>query len=246
MHSHFLKLNRDKTEVLVLTKPSLRSHAIPSLSVDGLKVCSSECVTDLGVHYDTTLRMENHIRAVCKKTYYQIHLIHKVRRFITEDAARTLVNSNVTTLIDYCNGLLFGLPSSLLNLLQRVQNSAARVIKRISKSCHITPVLKELHWLPVKYRVEYKIILLTFKALNGFAPSYICDLLQPYRPTRSLRSATGNLLVIPSHATVFGGRAFEVCAPNLWNSLPLSVRQIKSVGAFKSNLKTHFFKLAFT
>ena len=245
MTKNCLKLNSDKTEVLILTKPSV-SQIVPSLTICGLTVHGSDCVRDLGVYYDHLLKLDTHIRAVCKKAFYQIHLIHRIRKFINEDAARTLVQTNVISLIDYCNGLLIELPASLLGLLQRVQNSAARVVKRLPMSCHITPVLKELHWLPVKFRVDYKVLLLTFKSLNGLAPDYLSDLLTPYRPNRTLRSASENLLTVPSCKTKsFGGRAFEVSAPALWNSLPSEMRKITSVDFFKRRLKTFLFSLAF-
>lgn len=190
--------------------------------------------------------MEAHIRSVCKRAYYQIHLIHRVRRYISEDAARRLVQANVTSLLDYCNGLLVGLPKKLLDMLQRVQNCAARVIKVASKSTHITPILKALHWLPIKYRIDYKIILLVFKTLNGLAPPYLADLLHPYQPSRSLRSSNENLLTAQTFKLkAYGGRSYEVVAPTLWNALPAQMRKISSLTIFKTSLKTHLFNQAF-
>ena len=183
MKSHFLKLNSDKTELLVMTKPNLKSHGLTSLSICGSDISVSPDVRDLGVQYDSLLKMETHIKQICKKAYYQISLIHKVRQYLTEDSVRKLVQANITSLLDYCNGLLIGLPCSLLSKLQRVQNCAARVVKCVPQSTHITPILKELHWLPIKYRIDFKVILLTFKALNGLAPPYLSELLSPYQPS---------------------------------------------------------------
>jgi hypothetical protein len=246
MNSHFLKLNGEKTELLVVTKPSLAYNSSFSMCICSSTIQSSDCVRDLGVNLDSFLKMESHIRSVCKKAYYQLHLIYKVRKYIDEDAARTLVCSNVTPLLDYCNGLLSGLPVSLLNLLQRVQNSAARIIKQLPKSSHITPVLKGLHWLPISSRVDYKTILLTFKGLNGMAPNYIKDLLVPYNPCRTLRSSNNNLLTVPKYrCKAYGSRMFEVRAPQLWNSLPIELRGMTSLEQFKKSLKTYLFRLAF-
>jgi len=246
MNSHFLKLNGDKTELLVLTKPSLAHNTSLSIKICGSAIRNSDHVRDLGVDFDCFLKMDTHIRSVCKKAYYQLHLIYKVRKYIDEDAARTLVCSNVTSLLDYCNGLLIGLPASLLNLLQRVQNSAARVVKQLPKSSHITSILRDLHWLPISFRVDYKVLLLTFKGLNGLAPSYISNLLVPYTPSRTLRSSYDNLLTVPRHrSTTYGGRMFEVRAPQLWNNLPGEMRNITSLEVFKKSLKTHLFKCAF-
>jgi hypothetical protein len=148
--------------------------------------------------------------------------------------------------LDYCNGLLVGLPKGLIDLLQHAQNCAARVIKRTPRSAHISPVLKELHWLPIKYRIQYKTLLLTFKCLNGSAPSYLSELVHPYSPSRTLRSQSDNLLCSkPFKRQAYGGRSFEVMASKLWNDLPAPMRKGNSITTFKTSLKTHLFHLAF-
>ena len=157
-----------------------------------------------------------------------------------------MVHANVTPLLDYCNCLLVGLPSSLTDMLQRVQNCAARVVKQVKQREHITPVLKELHWLPIRFRIQYKVNLLTFKALHELAPEYLRELIQLYQPPRSLRSQNCHLLTVPSSKLrSFGGRAFSNSAPELWNKLPMDIRTANSLPSFKSKLKTHYFKLAF-
>lgn len=194
MKANILKLNSKKTEILVITEPKYKSHQIPSMIICGSNIQVSECVHDFGVLFDSTLKMETHIRSVCKKAYYQIHLVHKVRPYISEDAAGTMIQASVTSLLDFCNGLLTGLSKHLIDLLQRVQNCAARVIKEAPKFAHITAILKDLHWLPIASRIEYKVLILVFKALKGLAPSYIVSLIQPYQPVRSLQSQNENLL----------------------------------------------------
>ena len=117
---------------------------------------------------------------------------------------------------------------------------------RRSKYEHIRPILLELHWLPVSQRILFKILLLTYKALNGLAPAYISDLLSRYIPARQLRSATEFLLKVPTYnLKTYGDRAFSVCVPKLWNSLPLNVKLSSGIASFKSNLKTYLFKQAF-
>ena len=111
---------------------------------------------------------------------------------------------------------------------------------------HISPVLSSLHWLPVRFRINFKILLFVFKARHGLAPSYISDLLKPYVPTRSLRSAGQMLLVVPkSNLVNRGDRAFSVAAPKLWNELPLHIKQATSLSIFKTRLKTLFYSQAF-
>ena len=143
------------------------------------------------------------------------------------------------------NALLAGLPKLTLNKLQRCQNIAARVVTRTSVRDHITPVLKDLHWLPVTQRIDYKILLHVYKALNGLGPAYITDMLHLYRPARSLRSADSHQLEIPRTCHSWGDRAFSKAAPVLWNSMPQSIRMSASLGSFKSSVKTILFRAAY-
>jgi hypothetical protein len=130
-----------------------------------------------------------------------------------------------------------------LRKLQLVQNSAARLVTYTSRFEHITPVLRELHWLPVEKRVIFKVLLLTYKALNGMGPIYLTELLQPVRPSRTLRSSARSLqLVVPRTKHSWGDRAFVNAAPKLWNSLPESIKNAGTLTAFKQQLKTFLFQ----
>ena len=179
----------------------------------------------LMVSYLITLSMVSHVNAVCKSVYFHLHKISKIRKFLTPETTKTIIHAFVTSKIDYCNSLLFGLPNVLLQRLQRVLNCAARVVYQSNKYDHITPLLMELHWLPVQQRINFKILLITYRALNGQAPSYISDLLSYYRSARSLRSSTQNLLRNSCYNLKnYGGRSFVVAAPRLWNALPMAVK----------------------
>ncbi len=131
--------------------------------------------------------------------------------------------------------------------LKLVQNAAARVLTRTRKYDHISPVLSTLHWLPIKHRIHFKILLITYKALNGLPPQYLSELLSHYSPPRPLRSQNSGHLIIPriSKSTA-GGRSFSYLAPKLWNNLPNTVRKADILCQFKSRLKTHLFNLAYT
>ncbi|KAF7655435.1 hypothetical protein LDENG_00055950, partial [Lucifuga dentata] len=111
---------------------------------------------------------------------------------------------------------------------------------------HITAILASLHWFPVRFRIEFKILLITFKALLGLAPSYITEMLTPYESVHSLRSSGGTLLAVPKwRLKSKGDRAFAIRALLLWNDLPEEIMLADSVSSFKSLLKTHFYRLAF-
>ena len=139
------------------------------------------------------------------------------------------------------NSLLYGLPKHMISRLQSVQNTAARVVTVTKKFDHITPV--QLHWLPVHFRILFKVLLLVYKALNGMAPLYITELLSHRTCSRSLRSTDQKLLAVPkSRLKTYGDRAFSVAAPKLWNELPLDLRSLDTINLFKKHLKTDLFK----
>ena len=134
----------------------------------------------------------------------------------------------------------------MLQKLQYVQNAAARLLTYSKKYDHITPILIELHWLPVKSRIEFKILILTFKAYYETGPKYLTDTIIKHLPTRKLRSATKELLVVPKYnLETYGKRAFSVIAPILWNNLPGHIRTISCLRAFKSRVKTFLFNRSF-
>ncbi len=149
-----------------------------------------------------------------------------------------MVNTLVTSILDYCNSLLYGLPDCLLNKLWCVQTSSARLITMTRKYDHISPVMEDLHWLPIWERINYKVLLLKYKSLNGLAPQYLRDLLE-HRPDCSTRRNHKNLLVNPQVRTVtFGGRAFRKAALDLWNNIPNSL--CLSTNSLREDLR-HFY-----
>ena len=190
--------------------------------------------------------MVPHINSVVRSCYSYLRQIGHIRPFLTYHATATLVHSLVTSRLDYVNSLFVALPKCLIRKLELVQNRAARIVCMKKKRDHVTPLLKSLHWLPIEYRIKFKVNLLTFKALHGLAPNYISQLLTQYKPSRSLRSSSQGLLIEPRTKYMTGDRAFSVSAPKLWNVLPIFVRMSNSLSSFKTALKTYYFKVAFT
>lgn len=194
-----------------------------------------------------TFKFDKQISSVVKGSFYHLRILAKVKSYLCRNDLERVVHAFITSRLDYCNSLYAGLDRSCLHRLQLVQNAAARMLTGSKKRDHITPVLCSLHWLPVAFRIDFKILLLVFKALNGTAPPYLAELLSIYRPRRSLRSADLMLLDVPRHRLkTRGERAFAVAAPRLWNSLPPHIRFSTSLGTFKTALKTHLFSLAFS
>ena len=173
--------------------------------------------------------------------------INSIRKYLTFAAVVQLVSSLVLSRLDYCNALFVGLPDTQLDRLQNVQNNAARMIFRRSKRHHITPLLMKLHWLPVKYRVEYKIATLAFRKFENTLPVYLADLLNEEVRERVTRTSSEKRLTPPplSRNKTTDKRAFSIAAPDIWNSLPSSLRDSRTLEGFKRALKTHLFQRAF-
>ena len=140
-------------------------------------VMSHNSVKNLGVILDRNLSLGEHIRSTFKKCFFHIRNIGKICKYINEENCKVFIKSLIVSYLDYYNSLYYGLPNILLSRLQRVQNTAARLISRVKRSSHITPVLKKLHRLPVQHRLQFKILLQIYKTTYGFSPAYLTDLI---------------------------------------------------------------------
>ncbi len=170
-------------------------------------------VKNLGVILETDLSFSSHVKAVTKSAYYHLKNIARIRRFVSSQDLEKLVHAFITSRVDCCNGLLTGLPKKTIRQLQLIQNAAARILTRTRKSEHITAVLRSLHWLPVTFRIDFKVLLLIYKSLNGLGPKYIADMLtEEYKPNRPLRSLGSSQLEIPRVHTKQGESAFSYYA----------------------------------
>jgi len=189
--------------------------------------------------------MNQHINNTCKVSFFHIRALRHIRPSLSVDQAKMIASAVVSTRLDYCNSLLEGTSDININKLQRVQNSLARVVTGSRRSDHITPILAQLHWLPVKSRITFKIATLVYKIRSTHQPVYLASLLENYEPNRNLRSSGQNTLSVPATRTTYGDRAFRHTAASTWNSLPSEIRDANTLSTFRSKLKTYLYKLSF-
>ena len=202
-------------------------------------------VRDLGVFIDADVTMSTHITATVRACFAALRQIRSVRRSLSPDALLTLLRALVVSKVDYCNSVLAGISGAQLQRLQSVLNAAARLVFSARKSEHTTPLLRELYWLKVSERIQFRLCVLAYRCMNGTAPSYLAETLQKAADVGSrqrLRSAASSTLVVPStRRATLGDRAFPVAAARAWNSLPSSVRAATSLQLFRRELKTNLF-----
>ena len=237
-----LACNPGKTEIVHFLSRFSSSSTIREINISGISISPSSDARNLGVTVDSHLQMTKHVNNICKSAFLAIRNIGRIRKYLDRENCERLVHVFVTSKLDSCNSLLVGLSNSEIEKLQRVQNSAARLIMGTKRGEHITPVLYYLHWLPITCRIDFKILLMTYKALNCQSPSYITELLTLYKPKRSLRLASQKMLEVPkSNTKSYGDRSFSVAAAKLWNALPLYIKSTDTKNSFKSSLKTFLF-----
>ena len=245
-----LKLNDSKTEFLIIgTRQQLKKVNIVSLPVGDVNITPVASARNLGTVFDSNLCLVPHINNTCRQAFFHLHNIRRIRKYLSVDATKILVHAFIMGRVDYCNSLLYGLPAKSVNKLQRVQNAAARLVSGASRFNHITPVLYELHWLPVKERIIFKISVLTFKAIHGLAPSYISEMVTVMRPSSYQLRRNKELLIEPANnrntKKTLGDRAFSFAAPTVFNALPHFIRRDSNFNSFKSSLKTYLFQIAY-
>ena len=242
-----LKLNDSKTEVIVYgSDEQLTKFTLQSLRVGDCVVRVPDSVRNLGVQFDAEMTMESHVTAVCRSAIFHLRNISRIKRYLTAAATEQIVHAFITSRLDIGNALLYRLPLKQTQRLQKLQNCAARLIDGAMRYSHATPLLKKLHWLPIAVRVEFKILLLTHRALNGQSPDYIAHCVSRRQPVSSLRYSEHSLLCVPRTRRRWDDRAFSVAAQSLWNALPhhLTLSPM-STATFKVKFKNYLFTTTF-
>ena len=240
-----LQLNAEKSESILLGSPAmLRSNtSLTELDLEGTVLPLSTSIRNLGVYIDHQLNFNLHVDNLCRTSYYHIRSLRHARNCLDVGTAREIASCIVGSRLDYCNSVLYGTSKQNVHKLQLIQNTLARVVVGARKRDHITPVLRQLHWLPVVYRIQYKIAILTFKAITTDKPGYLSELISFDQPTRQLRSSAHRRLTVTRCRTNFGSRAFYHAAPAVWNGLPSAITSnLLTLDAFKRAVKTHFFE----
>jgi hypothetical protein len=236
MSSHFLKLNAGKSNLLIFSPQNLRDK----LYIDKVYLGSNVFIPmsleamNLGFKLDSQLTCSPHINMLLTQSYKLLSNVGKIRKYLTIDDIKCLVNAIIVSKIDNCNSLLFGLPDYEISRLQRLQNSCARLIYNRKKYDHVSDLFEELHWLPVKQRIIFKILMFVFKIFIEMAPLYLKDCI-------TVINLENRVLYVPQAKTSYGDRAFTNFAPRLWNALPQLLRNCDTLSYFKSHLKHHLF-----
>ena len=227
-----------------------RAKLVPSsIFFRGNILTPSDKCRNLGVIFYSDLTFKNHISDICRSSFYHIRQLRQIRASLDTNSSVLLASALVSSKLDYCNSLFYNLPDKSLNRLQLVQNALARVVvPSVRRNHHITPTLRQLHWLPIQKRITFKIAFITFKTLHHKQPAYLAELLTPRHDTshNTRSSYSPNFLSVPKINSERGRRSFLYAAPTIWNSLPDSLRASVSVSSFLSGLKTHLFFRSFS
>src|SRR5207245_6067925 len=212
LSSNRLSVNPSKTEYLILGNPQQRSKLVSSsISFLGNTLTPSDKCRNLGVIFDSDLTFKNHISDVCCSSFYSIRQLLQIRASLDTNSSILLANALVSSKLDYCNSLFYNLPAKSLNILQLVQNALSRVVvPSVRRNHHITPTLRQLHWLPIPKRINFKIAFITFKTLHHKQPSYLAELLIPrHDTTHNTRSSDSpHFLSVPKIDSERGMRSF--------------------------------------
>jgi len=249
--SRRLQLNPNKTEVIWFgSRVNLQKTADLDLSlhIGNDVIRPMNVVRDLGVLLDDQLTMKQHISKITSVAFYHIRRLKKVRSLLGADITANLVSAFILSRLDYCNSLLASLPASTISPLQRAQNAAARLVKGLGPRDHVTPALRDLHWLPVQHRVTYKLCVLMHDVFTHRSPAYLSDLVVAISdiPSRSrLRSSNTNSYEQLATRLKFGERCFSHAGPKAWNSLPSNIQELTDNKTFKQQLKTCLFNRAY-
>lgn len=236
MNLYFLKMNPDKTEIIMFLPQSLKNvNTIKgSIFSNGTCIRFSDVVRNLGFTLDKHLNMDNHVNTVVSHCYKLLSDIGKIKNLLSNKQIEMLVHAVISSRLDYCNSLLFGINKITINKYQKVQNAAARLVSNRRKRDSVRDVLITLHWLRVEERIIFKLLVLIYKSLNDMSPVCIADMIDVNDVDRCL-------LAYKNYQSSYARKSFSYIAPKLWNNLPNQIRSSPSLNNFKSQTKYLLF-----
>jgi len=249
MLSSRLQLNTAKTEILWCSTNRRQNH-LPSAAVrvGENKVLPSTTVRDLGVLIDSNVAMRSCVAYTVSGCFAVLRQFRSIRHSVSDSVFHSLVVSLVMPRLDYCNATLAGLPASQLSRLQSVLNAAARLKHRSSRYEHVTPLLRNLHWLQSPERIDFKLAVLAYRCLHGLAPRYLSDYIQSVAVSNRRRLwplSSSQIVIRRTRLSTVGDRAFSVAESRLWNSLPTDATSASTLSVFRNRLKTYLFSQSF-
>jgi hypothetical protein len=246
MRKNKLKLNPGKTEFFIAgTVQNLIKIPPVTLKVDGSIIKPSDTVRNLGIVFDKHMSMTQHINSLISTVNFHLRNLRRIGRYLDKETKHSAVRALILSRIDYGNALLYGAKSKDLDRLQSLQNKAAKLIYSAGKRDSPSQLMHNLHWLPIRDRIKFKICMYVYKCLQGNAPKYLSDFLS-HRVRASdgpVTRSTGDTTLLSAHVSrlCIGDKSFFVAAPSLWNSLPRSIREACSLQSFKKILKSYLY-----
>jgi hypothetical protein len=235
---NYLKLNKEKTQAIAFASKTLQPQLrlLPPIQLKSESIPIQLIGKSLGVTLDSGLTMNSFISSTRRSAFVALCSIRQMRNYLDPTAMKMLVHAFVLSRVDYCAVLLISLPLKTTNRLQVVINSAARLVSGKSRYTHISPTLCELQWLKMVPRVKYKVLIIVQKLLQEGTPHYLKEIIKPYIPSRSLRSAEDNQLCVTLANSTMARQAFHYAAPTIWNNLPKALRVLEDRRKFCKQL----------
>ena len=253
MNANFLLLNEQKTNFVEFVPSRNVNRVISAINffeTEPLSPCVS--IKTLGMLFDNKLNLSDHLNKVVSICYSNLRNLGKIASKLSVKLKIQLVHSMILCHLDYCNALFYGLLDCMLRRLTKVLYAAVRFIfsfKYSQRRYHMLPFLKKLHFLPIKYRINFKIALLVFKCLKHCAPGYLQELIVLHKPSAAYDFRRNcDLLLLEKTSQLNYNKSesiFSHASVTVWNDLPLDIRESSSISSFKTKLKTHYFNMAF-
>ena len=238
MNVQYLKINPDKTEIILFHPKSVQHQIIVGGTFIGDDcIRFSKEVKNVGVWLDNQLNLNKHVNKIVSQGYMHVKNIGRIRNILSKQQTEMLVHAVITGTMDYCNSLLINTSQSNLYKLQKLQNAAARLVVQCNRRTSMSRVLRDLHWLRVESRIIFKILLLVYKCVNG----QCSENLEIKYKTHNCRPEEYLMLEVKYAKTKYGRRTFDFVGPRLWNALPLDVRKEQKLDIFKNRVKTLLF-----